>query len=142
MPVASVTSAVPSQMMHVPPSQQPDAKPPKGAADSLYGPGTVGCWLLVVCSVLLSWTLNPQYRRKDYITNDYIAALLFPCVASVHLAVLLYRLPAPLVEVIASPDPEMLQRIAAIDAPLEFCEISTVFLLPLFAMAAWNKQIK
>jgi len=70
--------------------------------NSLYGPGTVGCWLLIICSVIVSWTLNPRQRKLDRITNDFIASLTFPCIASAHLAFLLYRLPGPLLEVLTS----------------------------------------
>ena len=53
--------------------------------DSLYGPGIVGAWLLTLCAVLISWTLNASSRRKDTISIDFIAALLLPMVAASHL---------------------------------------------------------
>jgi hypothetical protein len=102
----------------------------------------VGCWLLIICSVITSWTLNPREKKLDHITNDFIASLTFPCIASAHLAFLLYRLPAPLLEVLTSPDLGMLQHAAAIEAPLNICETFSMLALLLFAIAAWRLQVK
>ncbi|KAF2466948.1 uncharacterized protein BDR25DRAFT_359009 [Lindgomyces ingoldianus] len=52
---------------------------------SLYGPGAVGCWLCIVLSVFVSWTLNPWLRRRDIITIDLIAALSLPLIAATNL---------------------------------------------------------
>lgn len=110
--------------------------------DSLYGPGTVGCWLLTLCSVLLSWTLNRRLAKDDTITYDFIATLTLPSIASAHLAYLLVRLPAPPTEVVTSQDPDLIQHAAAIEAPVNICETFSAAALLLFAIAAWRSQRK
>ena len=75
--------------------------------DSLYGPGTVGAWLLTLCAVLISWTLNMSSRRKDTISVDFIAALLLPLVAASHLVFQVVRLPVSVAEAITSQDVEV-----------------------------------
>ena len=45
---------------------------------SLYGPGNLTCWFLLLASVLLSWTVNPTIVRRDTITIDFIAMLTCP----------------------------------------------------------------
>jgi hypothetical protein len=90
--------------------------------DSLYGPGTVGAWLLTVSSVLISWTLNTFSRRKDNITVDFLATLILPLVAAAHLIFLVARLPVPVVEAFTTQDVEIQQYASAIAAPLCICE--------------------
>jgi hypothetical protein len=97
---------------------------------------------MIICSVIISWTLNPRQRKIDHITNDFIASLTFPCIASAHLAFLLHQLPVPLLEVLTSPDLGMLQQAAAIEAPLNICETFSMLALLLFAIAAWRLQVK
>lgn len=98
--------------------------------DSLYGPGTVGAWLLTLCAVSISWTFNRSSRRKDTISVDFIAALLLPLIAASHLVFLLIRLPVSLAEIITARDVELQQYGSAIEAPLNICE--TFSLVALF----------
>jgi hypothetical protein len=109
---------------------------------SLYGPGTVWCWFLVTCSVLISWTLNPRQRKRDRLTNDFIACLTYPCIASAHLAFLLARLPSPLLNVLMSTETEMFQQAAAVAAPLSVCETFSLFAFVLYTITAWRLPIK
>lgn len=88
---------------------------------SFYGPGAVGCWLLVTCALIVAWTINPRQSRVDQITNDFVAVLSFPFIAAVHLNFLLSRLPAPIFEVFTSQNTSMLQLVAAITAPFNIC---------------------
>src|SRR5205814_3149259 len=90
--------------------------------DSLYGPGTVGAWLLTLCTVLISWTLNASSRREDTISVDLIAALLLPLVAASHLVFLVARLPVSVAEAITSQDIEVQKYASALEAPLNVCE--------------------
>jgi hypothetical protein len=90
--------------------------------DSLYGPGTVGAWLLTLCAVLISWTLNASSRRKDTISVDFIAALLLPLVAAGHLVLQVARLPVPVAEAITAQDVEVQKYASALEAPLNVCE--------------------
>jgi hypothetical protein len=110
--------------------------------ESLYGPGTAAGWLLTICSVLVSWLFNPRLRKFDHITNDFIATLTLPVIASAHVIFQLLRLPATPLEVFTSLAPEMVQRAAAIAAPLNICQTFSMFALALFAISAWRLQVK
>ena len=90
--------------------------------DSLYGPGTVGAWLLTLCAVLISWTLNTSSRRKDTISIDFIAALLLPMIAASHLIFQVARLPFSVAEAITAQDVEVQKYASAMEAPLNVCE--------------------
>lgn len=90
--------------------------------DSLYGPGTVGAWLLTLCAVLISWTLNASSRRKDTISVDFIAAILLPLVGAGHLVFQVARLPVSVAEAITAKDVEVQKYASALEAPLNICE--------------------
>jgi hypothetical protein len=94
--------------------------------DSLYGPGTVGAWLLTLCAVLISWTLNASSRRKDTISIDFIAALLLPVVAASHLVFQVARLPFSVAEAITAQDVEVQKYASAMEAPLNVCETFSI----------------
>jgi len=109
---------------------------------SLYGPGTVGCWLCTLASVFVTWTLNVDSRRRDSITNDLVAALAMPAVAASHVIFLLFfAVPAPSriyhsrVELLISTDPAVIQFAAAVEAPLNLCETFATVALWLFPIA-------
>ncbi|KAE8550425.1 hypothetical protein TMatcc_008453 [Talaromyces marneffei ATCC 18224] len=97
--------------------------------DSLYGPGTVGAWLLTLCAVSISWTFNKSSRHKDTISVDFVAALLLPLIAAGHLVFLLIRLPVSLAEIITARAVELQQYESAIEAPLNICETFSVVAL-------------
>lgn len=106
--------------------------------DSLYGPGTVGAWLLTLCAVLISWTLNKSSRRKDSISIDFIGALLLPLIAAGHLIFQVSRLPYSVVETITSTNAEIQQYASALEAPLNICEtFSMVSLLAATICGPW-----
>jgi hypothetical protein len=106
--------------------------------DSLYGPGTVGAWLLTLTAVLISWTLNRNTRHKDTISIDFIGVLVLPLVAAGHLAWQVYRLPYSIIETITSTDVEVQKYAAALEAPLNICEtFSMVALLAAAACGPW-----
>ena len=60
----------------------------------LYGQGAVACWLLALCSVVVSWTFNRDCRVRDEITNDFVAAIAMPCVSAGHLIYQIIRHPS------------------------------------------------
>jgi hypothetical protein len=60
----------------------------------LYGQGAVACWLLTLCSVVVSWTFNRDCRVRDEITNDFVAAIAMPCVSAGHLIYQIIRRPS------------------------------------------------
>ena len=99
--------------------------------ESLYGPGTVGAWLCSIFSVFISWTITRRSRRTDSIYLDFIAVLVCPIVAGTNLFYLVFQLPTSVAEAIISNDPEDMQRVAAIEAPLKICEIYPVAALVL-----------
>jgi len=106
--------------------------------DSLYGPGTIGAWLLTLCAVLISWTVNTSSRRKDTISMDFIAMLLLPIVAASHLIVQIMQLPTSVVETITSQDFEMQKHAFALEAPLNICEtFSFVALVAAVCCGPW-----
>jgi hypothetical protein len=106
--------------------------------DSLYGPGTIGAWLLVLCAVLLSWTLNKSSRCKDSISIDFVGALLLPLIAAGHLIFQVSRLPYSVAETITSTDVEVQKFASALEAPLNICEtFCMVALLAAICCGPW-----
>ena len=106
--------------------------------DSLYGPGTVGAWLLTLCAVLISWTLNKSTRRKDSISIDFVGALLLPLGAAGHLIFQVSRLPYSIAETISSANVEMQKYASALEAPLNICEtFSMVALIAAACCGPW-----
>ena len=112
--------------------------------DSLYGPGTVGAWLLTLCAVLISWTLNKSTRRKDSISIDFVGALLLPLVAAGHLIFQVLRLPYSISETITSADIEVQKYASALEAPLNICETFSVVALIVAACCGpwWDSSPK
>lgn len=112
--------------------------------DSLYGPGTVGAWLLTICATSISWTFNKSSRRNDTISVDFIAALLLPLIAAGHLVFLLIRLPVSVAEIITARDVELQQYESAIEAPLNICETFSVVALFWAVLCGpwWHSTIK
>jgi hypothetical protein len=98
---------------------------------SLYGPGTVGAWLLTTISVLVSWTLNKKSRRKDTLSLDLVTTLLLPVIAAIHLFYLLVHLPVSIKEALTSQDENILELVAAFEAPLNVCETYSILSLVL-----------
>lgn len=112
--------------------------------DSLYGPGTVGAWLLSLCAVLLSWTLDTSSRSKDTISVDFIATLLLSLIAAGHTVFQITRLPVPVAEVITAQNVELQRYASALEAPLNICETFSVAAL-LLAMCCgpwWGRDPK
>jgi hypothetical protein len=106
--------------------------------DSLYGPGTVSAWLLTLCAIFISWTLNKSTRCKDSISLDFIGALLLPLVAAGHLIFQVSRLPYTAAETIISTDVEVQKYASALEAPLNICEtFSVVSLLAAACCGPW-----
>lgn len=66
-------------------SQAPAPSDSLALVNSFYGPGATACWYLTCLACLISWTIHPRKRIKDSITNDMIALIIFPTVASAHL---------------------------------------------------------
>lgn len=100
---------------------------PYAKVQSLYGPGTVGAWLLTILSVFLTWTLNRKARCRDTLSFDFLAVLILPTVAASHLFWLARRLPTSIAGVLVAEDLEAVQNVAALEAPLNICE---TFLTP------------
>lgn len=88
----------------------------------LYGPGSIGCWLFTLASVVVCWTWNREYSRKDSIGNDLIATLALPAIAAGHLLLQLLQYPGDTAELMALPANEVEPYGAAIEASLNICE--------------------
>ncbi|KAM6513259.1 hypothetical protein FALCPG4_015706 [Fusarium falciforme] len=118
---------------------------------SLYGPGSIGCWLCTLASVFVTWSLNVESRRRDSITNDFIAALAIPIVATSHL---FYLLVSPQrwthqdefadsqLQLFTSRLPMVTCYAAAAEAPLNVCETFAAMALALFAIAALSGHVR
>jgi hypothetical protein len=52
---------------------------------SIYGPGAIFCWPCTALSVVLAWTFNLSSRKYDAVTSDFLACLLLPAIAVIHL---------------------------------------------------------
>jgi len=93
---------------------------------SLYGPGNLACWLLLLFSVVISWTLNPRSASRDTITNDFIAALAMPVVAVAHFFHQIRQNTSSsgigAFHLFSEPEWDNVQKVAAIEAALTVCE--------------------
>jgi hypothetical protein len=109
---------------------------------SLYGPGTTACWYLTSMSCLVSWMLHPKKRKSGSLDSDFIAVLTFPAVAAGHLISQLHEYPSDKAVLLTTNDPNMLKRIAAIEAPLNITEnFMTLFVL-MFIVAVYFRCVK
>lgn len=106
---------------------------------SLYGPGNLTCWFLLLLSVLVSWTLNPRIARRDTITNDLLAVLLLPLAAVAHLLHQIYSHGRSR-ELFTGLTRDGVRAVAAIEAPLAVCEGFVVCASVMFCVAAWRGQ--
>lgn len=51
---------------------------------SLYGRGTILCWLFTILACLISWTGDKRKRKSDTLNADFIGILTLPSVAAGH----------------------------------------------------------
>lgn len=52
-----------------------------GQLDSLYGPGSMLGWYLMILACVVSWTIHPKRSHKDSIDADLVVTLTFPVFA-------------------------------------------------------------
>ncbi|KAH7019853.1 hypothetical protein EDB80DRAFT_820472 [Ilyonectria destructans] len=113
-----------------------------GLVSSQYGPGVMGCWILSVASVFVSWTLHKDYRNSDSIDGDLFAMLWFPFIAACDVMAQVVKRPRAFQ---SANDPELsdMQHLAALQAPLSvvylFCSVAPLILL--VAQRRANKQM-
>ena len=100
--------------------------------NSLYGPGTVGAWLLIAMSVLISWTINRQSKKRDVISNEFVATLVFMLVTAGHLIYLI----TGKTSITCNDRWDILLQTATVEAALNVCETSLTLLLVSFSIAA------
>lgn len=125
--------------MATPDSDLPDRY---NLVSSLYGPGTTACWYLTALSCLVSWTLHPKKRKSGSLDSDFIAVLTFPAVAAGHLISQIHDYPDNKAELLTTNDPDLLLRIAAIEAPLNITETSMPTFVLMFILAVYFRCIK
>ncbi|KAM0231986.1 hypothetical protein ACHAP5_010879 [Fusarium lateritium] len=92
---------------------------------SFYGPGNIASWLCMVASVLNTWCLNTEYRRKDSISADFVVVLALPGIAAGHAIYMLFFDHAnheSIQHLFTSADTEVLKHAAAAEAALDVCE--------------------
>ncbi|SRR6266498_3761164 len=109
---------------------------------SFYGPGTVGCWLVSVCSILISWILNTTNRHKNTPDCDFVAVLLFPAIAGRTLDLSNYSLPGTEIRNHDPEDESFIPYAANIEASVNVCETFSFIALCLFPIAAYNHNRK
>jgi len=121
-----------------------------------YGPGAVGCWFAIIGSVLVSWTMNKTTSKTDCITNDFIAAITLPAVATGHLIYQFKEYRGEDLNLIykswiyrdgqwsfaTAAQPSQLQRTAALEASLTICNGFAILSIILLAIAQWKGQSK
>ncbi|KAH7230879.1 hypothetical protein BKA59DRAFT_488520 [Fusarium tricinctum] len=64
------------------------------AVSSYYGPGSLCGWYFIILSVIVTWRFSSKtgFRARSIaITNDFIAAILYPLLSTCHLIYLLLR---------------------------------------------------
>jgi len=106
---------------------------------SLYGPGNVACWYLLIFSVLVSWTVNPSSRQNDSITNDFIAVLTLPAVAVGHFFYMAFfgtKADGGLKGLLESREEQHVISVGALEAPLTVSEDFILWAIVLFSVAA------
>ncbi|KAK5741796.1 hypothetical protein LTR17_003787 [Elasticomyces elasticus] len=108
----------------------------------LYGPGSYGCWLLIVCSVFVSWTVNCETRRTDGFTNDLLGTLSLPVVAAGHLMYQLIWYQGDTKEIFLPSTPDAVARTGTIEASLAVCETFSALALFLFMIAGPRRHYK
>ncbi|KAJ4346601.1 uncharacterized protein N0V89_010532 [Didymosphaeria variabile] len=113
---------------------------------SLFGPGNIACWICLIIQL----DNQPVLRKKDTITNDFIAVLTFPIVAAGHFFHQIVqqtgkkhdgktlRLP----DLLMSLDRDDVQAVAAMEAPLTICEDFILWATLLYMLAARKGQLK
>jgi hypothetical protein len=109
---------------------------------SLYGPGTIGCWYLIILSCFVSWLLNPKKRRSGSVDSNYIAVLTLPTVAAGHLVSQIRDYPGSKREMMVTTDPILRRLIASIEASLNVTETFMAFSVVLVLVAVWFKCFK
>jgi hypothetical protein len=102
---------------------------------SLYGPGTVIGWYLILISCFVSWTVHPKKRVSDTINSDFIAVLTMPTVAAGHLVFQRWANSSSWEEMRTTENPELLKLLAALAAPFIIVE-TFVFLWPVLLFPA------
>ncbi|KAF5602445.1 uncharacterized protein FSUBG_7752 [Fusarium subglutinans] len=116
-------------------SGYPDEKPPSTSRyeehlvsmpfASFYGPGNIASWLCMVVSVVTTWCLNAEYRRKDSISADLVVVLAVPGVAAGHAIYMLFfgnSNHESILHLFTSADSEVVKHAAAAEAALDVCE--------------------
>ena len=109
---------------------------------SLYGPGTITAWYFTIPSVLVSWTLHPSKRKSGSIDVDLVAILTLPAVAAGHVMLQAQLLLHHKVYDDNSNSRDLIQLIAATEAPFIVTETFMTFSAILFLVAAWRLCIR
>jgi hypothetical protein len=104
---------------------------------TLYGPGTFGGWLFTLASVLVAWTADARAKNRDTITNDLLATLTLPVIASLYLLFRVHQFPGTIEDLITNRAEGTLQCSAAIEAPLNVCETYLALAITLVGIAKW-----
>ncbi|KAM6513843.1 hypothetical protein FALCPG4_015052 [Fusarium falciforme] len=115
-----------------------------------YGPGNITAWLCTLCSVLVTWCFNAEYRRNDSISADFIAALTIPTVAAAHAIYLIFfRRPdlgdqetVDIYRLFTGSEPTIVQHAAAAEAALTVCETFATVAVALMFIGMWNFNLK
>ena len=106
------------------------------------GPTPLAAGCFIVVSVFVSWTLNQKTRRRDSLTNDSIAALTLPGVATGHLIYQLIYYPGDRSSNLTTQDLEFIPVVAGIEASLNICETFAGIAVALFVIPAFQLHLR
>ncbi|KAF5696585.1 hypothetical protein FMUND_15650 [Fusarium mundagurra] len=112
---------------------------------SFYGPGNIASWLCMVVSVLTTWCLNAEHRRKDSISADLVVVLAVPGVAAGHAIYMLFfgnLKHESILHLFTSADSEVVKHAAAAEAALDVCETFSAIALLLVFVSMYFGHLK
>lgn len=114
---------------------------------SFYGPGNIISWLCTVASLLVTWCLHAEHRRKDTITTDLIFALAVPGVAAGHVITIMFSLvpgePTQTIkQLFTASDADLVQLAAAAEAALNVCETFSMIAVALVFISMLQGHLK
>lgn len=107
---------------------------------SLYGRGTILCWLFTILACLISWTCDKRKRKSDTLNADFIGILTLPSVAAGHT---LYQIRCLKTLSYSDMGPVKITQFSrAIEASLTIIETFITFSIVLFLLVSvWPQNI-
>ena len=108
---------------------------------SLYGPGSVACWLLTWLSLLVTWTLHPRKQNSGSVEVDFVAYLTLVVVANGHLVSQVQNLLDQSRGTRSTIGGSRAQLVAALEAPIVILD-TTMTMTTILGFVAIQMQTK